>query len=144
MTDTVERADTRPVPEPTVATVVTLLVHVPPDVVLLSCVVAPAHIVVLPVMVVGNGFTVTVIDRLHPVGNASVITDVPPGALPVIIPVVVPIGATTGLLLLHVPPPVLSVSAMVDPTHTLVGPTITPGNGFTVTIVVVEHPVGSV
>jgi hypothetical protein len=131
---------TTPLPDPTVATDDTLLLHVPPDRPLLNVVVNPAHIVVLPAIVVGNGLTVTDTDLLQPVGKMSVIVAVPPGAPPVMIAVLTPIGAITTLLLLHVPPIVLSVNAMVDPTQTDVGPIITPGNGFTVTVVVTLHP----
>ena len=49
-------------------------------------------------------------------------------------------GATAGLLLLQVPPELLSVSAIVCPTHTCVGPIIANGSGLTVTVVVAEHP----
>ena len=53
----------------TVATVIRLLLHVPPMLPSLSCVVRPAHIVVLPVIVVGNGLTVTFTLRVQPVPN---------------------------------------------------------------------------
>jgi hypothetical protein len=72
-----------------------------------------------------------------------VITEVPPGAVPVIAPVVLPIGAIELLLLLQIPV-VASVSPIVDPTHTDVGPTIAAGTGFTVTTVVVKQPVPNV
>ena len=55
-------------------------------------------------------------------------------------PVVAPIGAITPLLLLHEPPGVASVRFIVDPTHTEVDPVIGPGNGFTISVAVTEHP----
>jgi len=51
-----------------------------------------------------------------------------------------PIGAMTGLLLLQVPPAVLSVKAVVCPIHTDVAPMIAKGNGLTVTVVVTVQP----
>jgi hypothetical protein len=44
-----------------VATVVALLLHAPPEVRSVSCVVAPAHTARLPVIATGTGFTVTVV-----------------------------------------------------------------------------------
>jgi hypothetical protein len=52
---------TIPEPLPIVATVVVLLLHVPPDVLLLNDVVNPTHKDVIPVIVAGSGLTVTVI-----------------------------------------------------------------------------------
>ena len=58
---------TTPVPAPTVATDVLLLVHVPPGVVFVKVVVAPAHTVDEPgVMADGRAATVTVLVTLHP------------------------------------------------------------------------------
>lgn len=59
---------TSPVAEPTVATLVALLVHAPPpgdD----KVVVAPAHTLAVPVIGDGADITVTVIVVLHPLGN---------------------------------------------------------------------------
>lgn len=125
-------ADTIPVDDPIVATEVTLLVHVPPGIASLRLVTDPAQTDVLPVMFAGKGFTVTTTDRAQVVGSVYIIVEVPPGAVPVITPNA-SIGATTALELNHVPPDVASVSAIVDPTHTLVGPTIGEGSGLTST-----------
>src|SRR4051812_36472096 len=54
------------------------------------------------------------------------------------------IAATKVLLLLHTPPPVPLLNADVVPTHMPVAPTIADGNGWTVTVALVWHPVGSV
>jgi hypothetical protein len=53
---------TIPVPVPTVATVVVLLVHLPPVVPSLRVLVCPAHMLVIPV--IGNGLAFTVITEL--------------------------------------------------------------------------------
>jgi hypothetical protein len=53
------RPDTIPVPAPTVATAVLLLLHAPPVLVVLSVVVWPTQALVLPVIAAGSGLTVT-------------------------------------------------------------------------------------
>jgi hypothetical protein len=129
-----------PGPAVTVATVVLLLVHVPPGVLVLSVAVVPAHIWPGPDIGAGTGNTVTDTELVHPVPCVNVITVVP-GAEPVTMPVVVPTGAITGELLLHVPPPEERlVSDMVDPTQTAVGPIIANGSGFTVAVTTAEQP----
>jgi hypothetical protein len=60
---------TIPVAEPTVAVVTSLLLHVPPLVLLVKFVVAPVHIVPVPVIAEGNALTVTVVVALQPVGK---------------------------------------------------------------------------
>ena len=50
---------TTPVPEPTVATVVLLLAHIPAGVASLNVVVVAPQIVAVPVITAGNGFTVS-------------------------------------------------------------------------------------
>ena len=52
---------TTPEPDPIVATVVRLLVHVPPGEVLLNVVVDPTHTEVVPVIGAGASTTVTVV-----------------------------------------------------------------------------------
>ena len=58
---------TTPVEEPTVATLVLPLVHVPPLVISLKVVVNPAQTTAVPVTDDGNGLTVTTIVVIHPV-----------------------------------------------------------------------------
>lgn len=67
-------------------------------------------------------------------------------AVPAAPPVTVPATtvATVVLLLLHTPPVVVSVRAVVSPAHILLVPLIAAGLGFTVNEVVVIQPVGSV
>ena len=64
-----------------------------------------------------------------------------PAVSPFTTPVVGFTGATDGALLIHVPLPVASVSVIVDPMQTPVGPDIIPGAGFIVITVLVEQPV---
>ena len=61
-----------------------------------------------------------------------------PAATPVTIPVL-PTEATVGALLLHVPPPVISLKVIVWPTHTLAGP-VMGAIAFTVITVEVVQP----
>lgn len=125
---------TTPVAEPTVATEELLLVHVPPDE-LLSVVVNPAQIVVLPVIGDGSGLTLMVITAVHAFKAVYVISDVPP-ILPVPVPEFKPM-VTLPLLLAHVPPAGASVNENPDPAQTTVGPNMAPGEGLTVITVVV-------
>ena len=59
-----------------------------------------------------------------------------PAKTPVTMPVKDPTVAISGLLLLHTPPAVGSVSNIVEPTHTVDGPEIIPGYGLTVIVLV--------
>lgn len=62
-----------------------------------------------------------------------------PDETPVTTPVVGSTVALPVLLLLHTPPVVASLSAMVDPLHAVVGPVIA-GSVFTVIAMPTEHP----
>lgn len=66
-----------------------------------------------------------------------------PAATPVNTPLVEPIVPTAILLLLQLPPVIPSINVIVLPEHTVVGPVIGPGAGFTVTVVVTKQPVGN-
>lgn len=57
---------TTPVDEPIVAIVVLPLVHTPPGTALLNVVTAPTHTLEVPVMGVGNGFTVITFVAMQP------------------------------------------------------------------------------
>jgi hypothetical protein len=116
---------------PTVATLVVLLLHMPPPVVLLSVVLLPTHTVDEPVIAAGSGLTVTTSVAKHPVDTVYVIVDVPKPTL-VTIPDEVPTVATVRSLLLQVPPPVVLLNVIEEPRHSDDGPEIT-GNGITVT-----------
>lgn len=58
-------------------------------------------------------------------------------------PVDEPMVATAVLLLLHVPPPVASVSVVVLPAHNELRPDMAD-SGFTVSTTVAKHPPGTV
>lgn len=64
-----ETPETMPVPEPMVATLVVVLLQVPPGV-LDKVVVDPGHVVVIPDIGDGGALTVTVVIVMQPVGNA--------------------------------------------------------------------------
>ena len=62
-----ERLVTAPVPTTTVATKVLLLLQVPPVAASVKLAVLPRHILVLPAMPAGDGFTVIISDLTQPV-----------------------------------------------------------------------------
>ncbi len=64
-----------------------------------------------------------------------------PVATPTAAPLDGSIVATEGVPLTQLPDAVGSVKVNVAPRHRLLTPTIAAGNGFTVTIAVVKHPV---
>jgi hypothetical protein len=139
---------TIPVAEPTVATSVLELVHVPPAK-SLKVVVPFWHTVVLPVMV-GDGCGVTksvsVTGVPHAVVYEIMVVPVVPGAtVPLVTnPVDGPediIVATAELLVLQTPPPVPSLSVMVTPPeHIVVAPDIGGGPVLTVTVATAAIP----
>jgi hypothetical protein len=95
-------------------------------------------------MVAGNGFTVTVVVRKHPVPVPIVNVMVTVFAdTPVTTPVVLTTDPIRGLLLVQVPPGPL-VRVVVSPWQTAIVPVITEGNGFTVIVITLKHPVGSI
>lgn len=67
-----------------------------------------------------------------------------PAATPVTIPVLLPIVATLVEELVQIPPLVASVSVIVAPTQTSVGPPIAAGLGLTVTARTAKQPVDKV
>ena len=64
--------------------------------------------------------------------------------MPLTLPVAEPIVAIVASLLLHEPLEVVSVSVVVNPSHTEVVPPIEAGSGLTVIVVVAAQPVASV
>jgi hypothetical protein len=62
-------AVTSPVNEPIVAMVVALMLHVPPPVGSLKCVVNPEHTLKVPAILAGNGLIVTIAVVIQPVGK---------------------------------------------------------------------------
>jgi len=130
---------TAPLPAPTVASPVFELLHTPPPVPLANIVVRPVQTTGVPVLAAGVVFTVIGNITKQPAGNVYDILGVP-AVTPVTTPVL-PTAATPELLLLHVPPDVVSVSAVVVPVQTVLLPVIALGDGLTVIVVVVKQPV---
>ena len=95
---------TMPVEDPTTATAVLELLHVPPEVALLSDVLAPIQADRVPIMGAGNGAMVMTAVAKQPAGVVKVIV-ADPADTPVMIPVEEPIVAIAVLLLDHVPAP---------------------------------------
>ena len=131
-----------PVTTPVVGDMVALpllLLHVPPAGVEFKVVVKPTQTLVVPVIVVGFGFTVTtaVTDGVQPVEYEIVAV---PARLPVTTPVNEPTLAVAEALLLHVPPVTASVKLVTNPTHTESAPNILPGAAVTVTTIVAGVP----
>ncbi len=122
-----------------VATVISLLLQVPPDVVLLSKADDPSHTVVVPLMVAGLLYIIIVVVRTHPAPNEYEIV-AEPAATPVTTPVEPSMVAVDVLLLLHVPPDTGWPNVAVVPTHTPVGPVIAAGVALIVITRVVKQP----
>jgi len=119
-----------------VATVMVPLVHTPPLVPSDNVIENVWQIGALSVIATGCVFTVTVfVTKQLPITYDIVAV---PTELPVTVPSV-PTVATPVFELLHTPPPVASVSAVVDPWHTLAVPVIAAGCVFTVTTAVEVH-----
>ena len=127
----------------TVATEILLLLHVPPPVASDNAVIAPAQTRGIPVMLAGNGFTVTTRVLKQPVVESLYVMVVVPAETPVITPVP-EIVATVVVLLVQVPLIVASLTVEVDDTHTLAAPDIGAGTSLTVIVNILKHPVPSV
>ena len=130
---------TTPVPAPTVATDVLLLVHVPPGVVFVKVVVAPAHTdEEAGLMTGGAAMTVTGFVTLHPATVYVIVAN--PVPIPVTIPVL-PTVATEVLLLVHVPPEVASDNKSVVPMQIVAPPEglIAAGLPLTVKVAVTKQ-----
>jgi hypothetical protein len=87
------------------------------------------------VLLIGKGFIVITLVTLvtpHALVTAYVITVVPE-AMPVTVPVAEPILAFAGLLLVHRPPAVPSLSVMLDDAQTPAGPLIAGTDGSVIT-----------
>ena len=133
---------TTPVPEPTIATVCALLLHVPPVEASVKLTEEPTHTVAVPVMPAGTGSTVTVVVAVQPKGNEYVIVAVP-SATEETTPLDDPTVAIVISLLLQVPPVAASLNVVVEPGQILSFPVI-GANGFTVTTAEIVQPNGEV
>lgn len=131
-----------------VATVTGLLLHVPGGMpsggVAVTVVVEPTHILLLPVIVIAEGFGKTVIREVtkQPVGTNAYDNTVVPRDTPLTNPEDEPTVAIEGVCVLQIPPGVGSVTVIDPPKQTLqpeVGHVIVAGNGFTVNCAV-EKP----
>lgn len=132
---------TIPVPLPTVALAVLLLVHVPPEDGWLKVIVDDWQTDDKPEMSPLLGAVSTVIVRVlaQPVPVVYDMMEVPP-EIPLMAPVEVPVAVATAIsVLLHVPAGVVHVSVITDPEHTVAGPLITAGVVNTVTPFVAWH-----
>ena len=127
----VEMPVTKAVVGTIVATDGKLLDHVPPGLASVKETVPPKHTEDGPVIMTGNGLTVIVLEVEQPVAIAYVMTAVP-GVIPVTSPAELT-GATAGLLVDHMPPPVASLKVITSPTQTVDGPVIGAGNALIVT-----------
>ena len=132
---------TTPVLEFTVAVAVLLELHTPPDVVLASVVVLPTHTDVVPVIAATTGnaliVTVAVTELVQPFAFVYVYVIVlVPADTPVTTPVIEFTVATAALLLVHTPPAVVLVNAVVEPIHAFGVPPIAANTGkpFTFTV----------
>ena len=67
-----------------------------------------------------------------------------PAVTPVIMPLVEPIAATAGLLLIQAPPGTALLHSTLAPVHTGLAPNMAVGVGLTDMVVVIAQPVGSV
>ena len=114
--------------------------HVPPVTASVRLIVVPVVRLDGPLIVPAvNALTVTIVDVLavpQPFVTIYEILAVPP-ATPLTVPSV-PTVAIAPLEVLQVPPAAASVSAVVEPAHTVAVPVIAPavGNGLTVTVAV--------
>jgi hypothetical protein len=104
--------------------------------------VSVVHTVLAPVIATGEALTDTANDAAQPVGNVYTIDGVP-AVTPVTTPAELTVACAV-LLLVHVPPDVISANAVVRPVQTLLAPVIPAGNALTVNGKVATQPVGSV
>jgi hypothetical protein len=114
-----------------------LLLHVPPVELLAHAVVAPAHTVLPPLIAPGAAYTERIVVTEQP-DTAYVIVAVPV-AIAETTPVLLTV-ATAVLLLLHVPPEVVFVRAVVLPAQTDVVPPMAEGVALTVIDFVAVQP----
>jgi hypothetical protein len=127
----------------TVATEVFELDQVPPVVDEERVVVVPTQVTAVPEIAAGSGFTVSVAVRVQPVPMVYVTIELPEDTA-VAMPDDEPIVATEVVPLTHVPPAGVLVSVAELPSQIDKDPDMVEGNGFTVIVVVVRQPVGSV
>jgi hypothetical protein len=123
---------------PTVATPVLLLLHIPPETLLLNVVVKVWHTDATPEIVPGTGVTLMDFVTSVPQPVLYVIVAVP-ALTPLTIPDEVPTDAIAELLVLHTPPVAVLLNVVVALWHTVDEPAIDAGVGVTVIACVAEE-----
>ncbi len=113
--------------------------QVPPAVVVASVVVVPSHTAGEPLNAAGRVFTVTFAELLHPVAGSVYLIMLVPIPAPVTTPVVFTV-ATPKLELLHAPPGVAQLRAVLLPMQVNNVPVTASGTGFIVTSLVAIQP----
>lgn len=114
-----------------VAIAVLLLLQLPHPALTLSELLLPAHTVELPLIDPAALLTVTITLTEQPLVDVNVI-DAVPALTPLTTPDDTPTEATSVLLLLHAPPPLVALlRLLVDPVHKLRLPVIAEGRAFT-------------
>jgi len=124
-----------------VAIVVSLLLHVPPEVVSVNEIELPEQTIFDPDIEAGSGLTVIAIVVKQPAASVYVIVATPalkPVTNPPLIEAIV-ISETD-----HEPPLVVSINDRMLPAQTILAPVISAGVGLTVISSDTEHPVGKV
>ncbi len=130
---------TTPVPDTTVVTASSLLLHVPPVVADVRAVVLPAQSVSVPPIAAGVATTVTVDIVRQPA--AVYVIGVVPIDTPVTTPEVLLTVALVEKVTAHVPPVGVDANEALLPSHMPNEPVIDVGAAFTVTTLVEAHPV---
>jgi hypothetical protein len=101
------------------------------------------HMLVEPAIAAGREFTVTVVERVHPVPGAVAVISVNPTPVPTTIPVAAPTVAIPAFALLHTTPGVVLLNVVERPRQIAATPVFAAGNALTVRFVIVLHPVGN-
>jgi hypothetical protein len=117
-----------------------LLLHMPPVAALTSVMNVPVHTVDAPTIAPASGTGLTLMVVVAAAVPQLLLTVYAITALPVPRPDTTPVAeteATAGLADDHTPPGAASVSVMVDPVQTLVGPEMLPAAGSGLTVIVV-------
>jgi hypothetical protein len=125
-----DTAVTRPV-VPTVAIDASLVPHTPPAMVSVNDRVAPAHMVVVPMISPGSGMVFTLTGRVATAVPQAPLTVYVMVAAPVAMPLTTPDASTVAiavLLLLQVPPGIASVNVPTPPRHTKPLPRMLPAS----------------
>ncbi len=122
-----------------VATVVLLLLQVPPETPSTSVVVTPGQTVVEPEMLPADGVVFTVMDCVAVAVPQLLVAVYEMVTVPAVTPLTTPeafMVAIAVLLLVHVPPATASDKVTVAPVHSVEVPVIVPalGAGLTVTV----------